>query len=72
MTLTPYQLDLLADKVAEKTSPILTVRKLAEMLGISENAVRKRMYAGVIPYHKSGGSIYFSLYEINKAIGSNY
>lgn len=69
MTLTSYQLDLIADKVAKKTSPILTVRKLSEMLGISQNAVRKRMTAGQLPYHKSGGSIYFFLYEINETIG---
>lgn len=69
MNLTSYQMDLIAEKVARKISPILTVKKLAEMLGISQNAVRKRAYSGAIPYHKKGSSIYFSLYEINEMIG---
>jgi hypothetical protein len=69
MTLTSYQLEIIADKVARITSPILTVKGLSEMLGISQNAVRKRMSTGALPYHKSKGSIYFSLYEINKKIG---
>lgn len=68
-TLTSYQLEALADKVAAMVSPVMGLKKAAEMLGISEEALKMRIRRGKVPCHKMGRNIYVSLYEINKAIG---
>ncbi|MBN1566230.1 MAG: helix-turn-helix domain-containing protein [Acidobacteria bacterium] len=43
---------------------ILTVRQVAELLGISEKAARCRVSQGLLPFRRWGGSLVFLRKEI--------
>lgn len=74
----PYtikELDYIADKVAEQVishinrrDEMLTTAQVAEMLGISTNAVRQRCRAGSLPGKKRGKYYLFSRNEIFKLL----
>ena len=74
----PYtikELDYIADRVAEKVishinhrDELLTTAQVAEMLGISTNAVRQRCRAGSLPGKKRGKYYLFSRNEIFKLL----
>lgn len=74
----PYtikELDYIAGKVAEQVishinhrDEVLTTAQVAEMLGISVNAVRQRCRAGSLPGKKRGKHYLFSRNEIFKLL----
>lgn len=74
----PYtlkELDYIAGKVAEQVishinhrDELLTTAQVAEMLGISVNAVRQRCRAGNLPGKKRGKYYLFSRNEIFKLL----
>lgn len=47
---------------------LLTLRETAELLGMSEKALRMHIYRGHLPAYKLGGKIYLKLEEIEKAL----
>lgn len=72
----PYtikELDYIADRVAEQVishinhrDELLTTAQVAEMLGISTNAVRQRSRAGSLPGKRRGKYYYFNRKDILK------
>lgn len=51
---------------AASTDEVLNVAKVAEMLGLSKEAIRKRCRENRIPYNEVDGRYYFSKNSINK------
>lgn len=69
--LSNYEIDKLADALIKrmpKPDQILTAKKVAEMLEITVQAVRKRCGRGQLPHHKKSGCLYFSKDEITEFI----
>jgi excisionase family DNA binding protein len=44
-------------KIPTETSPLLSVRKVAQRWGISERTVRRIIETGDLPVHRIGGQI---------------
>ena len=51
-----------------KSDQVMNVKQVAEYLGISEGAVRKRCQRKQLPYHRSASRLYFSRLEVDNAI----
>ena len=46
----------------------MNIKQVAEYLGISEGAVRKRCQRKQLPFHRSASRLYFSRLEVDNAI----
>lgn len=51
-----------------KADYVMNIKQVAEYLGISVDAVRKRCQRGQLPFHRSACRLYFSRMEIDDAI----
>ena len=51
-----------------KSDHIMNIKQVAEYLGISEGAVRKRCQRKQLPFHRSASRLYFSRLEVDNAI----
>ena len=51
-----------------KSDQIMTINKVAEYLGISVGAVRKRCQRHQLPFHRNANRLYFSRLEIENVI----
>ena len=51
-----------------KSDRVMNIKQVAEYLGISEGAVRKRCQRKQLPYHRSASRLYFSRLEVDNAI----
>ena len=51
-----------------KSDQVMNIKQVAEYLGISEGAVRKRCQRKQLPYHRSASRLYFSRLEVDNAI----
>ena len=51
-----------------KSDQVMNIKQVAEYLGISEGAVRKRCQRKRLPYHRSASRLYFSRLEVENAI----
>lgn len=47
---------------------VMTIKQVAEYLGISIDAVRKRCQRGQLPFHRNACRLYFSRLEIDDTI----
>lgn len=47
---------------------VMNVKQVAEYLGLSAAAVRKRCHRNQLPYHYSAGRLYFSKKEIDDTL----
>lgn len=67
--LTQYEINKIVDAVDKKIGnkdELMNVNKVAEMLGISPDAVRTRCSRGTIPCHRRHGTLYFSKNEVTE------
>ncbi len=55
----------------EKNKKLLTVKDAADLLGISEAAVRKRLFLGQLPRFKLGHNVYIPYDRLKKFIDEN-
>lgn len=65
--LSQWEIDRLAEAIVKRIGrpdEILTSGQVAEMLGITEIAVRARCRRSQIPYHRKHGQLYFSKNEL--------
>ena len=51
-----------------KSDRVMNIKQVAEYLGISEGAVRKRCQRKQLPFHRSASRLYFSRLEVDNAI----
>ena len=51
-----------------KSDRVMNIKQVAEYLGISEGAVRKRCQRKQLPFHRSVSRLYFSRLEVDNAI----
>ena len=51
-----------------KSDQVMNIKQVAQYLGISEGAVRKRCQRKQLPYHRSASRLYFSRLEVDNAI----
>ena len=51
-----------------KSDHVMNIKQVAEYLGISEGAVRKRCQRKQLPFHRSASRFYFSRIEVDNAI----
>ena len=51
-----------------KSDCVMNIKQVAEYLGISEGAVRKRCQRKQLPFHRSASRLYFSRLEVDNAI----
>ena len=51
-----------------KADYVMNIKQVADYLGISTDAVRKRCQRGQLPFHRSASRLYFSRMEIDDAI----
>ena len=51
-----------------KSDHVMNIKQVAEYLGISEGAVRKRCQRKQLPFHRSASRLYFSRLEVDNAI----
>lgn len=51
-----------------KSDSVMTIKQVANYLGISEGAVRKRCQRNQLPYHRNASRFYFSRMEIDDVI----
>ena len=51
-----------------KSDQVMNIKQVAEYLGISEGAVRKRCQRKQLPYHRCASRLYFSRLEVDNAI----
>ena len=51
-----------------KSDRVMNIKQVAEYLGISEGAVRKRCQRKQLPFHRSARRLYFSRLEVDNAI----
>ena len=51
-----------------KSDQVMNIKQVAEYLGISEGAVRKRCQRKQLPYHRSASRLYFSRLEVDNSI----
>ena len=47
-----------------KSDHVMNIKQVAEYLGISEGAVRKRCQRKQLPFHRSASRLYFSIYNL--------
>lgn len=67
--LTQFEVNKIADALAQRVGhkdELMSVKQVAEYLGISEDAVRTRCYRGTIPCHRKHGTLYFSKDEVTE------
>lgn len=55
-------------KEMESTPKLLTCKDAAELLGLSEAAVRKRLFLGQLPRMKLGHNVYIPYQKLMKLI----
>lgn len=53
-------------ELRKELDELMNAKQAAQYLGISQAALRKRCSDGKCPYHKKGGSLYFSKLELNE------
>ena len=51
-----------------KSDQVMNIKQVAEYLGISEGAVRKRCQRKQLPFHRSASRLYFSRLEVDNTI----
>lgn len=51
-----------------KSDNVMTIKQVANYLGISEGAVRKRCQRNQLPYHRNASRLYFSRMEVDDVI----
>ena len=51
-----------------KSDRVMNIKQVAEYLGISEGAVRKRCQRKQLPFHRSASRLYFSRLEVDNTI----
>ena len=51
-----------------KADYVMNIKQVADYLGISTDAVRKRCQRGQLPYHRNASRLYFSRMEIDDTI----
>ena len=51
-----------------KADYVMNIKQVADYLGISTDAVRKRCQRGQLPFHRSASRLYFSRMEIDDTI----
>lgn len=51
-----------------KADYVMNIKQVADYLGISMDAVRKRCQRGQLPYHRNASRLYFSRMEIDDTI----
>ena len=51
-----------------KSDQVMNIKQVAEYLGISEGAVRKRCQRKQLPFHRSASLLYFCRIEVDNAI----
>ena len=51
-----------------KVDYVMNIKQVADYLGISMDAVRKRCQRGQLPYHRNASRLYFSRMEIDDTI----
>ena len=51
-----------------KSDNVMTIKQVANYLGISVGAVRKRCQRNQLPYHRNANRLYFSRMEIDDVI----
>ena len=51
-----------------KADYVMNIKQVADYLGISMDAVRKRCQRGQLPFHRSASRLYFSRMEIDDTI----
>ena len=51
-----------------KSDQVMNIKQVAEYLGISVGAVRKRCQRKQLPFHRSANRLYFSRLEVDNAI----
>ncbi len=51
-----------------KADYVMNIKQVADYLGISEDAIRKRCQRGQLPFHRKSSRLYFSRMEIDNAI----
>jgi len=57
-----------AERIIRQADVLMTVKQVAEYLGISQDAVRKRCQRKQLPYHTRTRRLYFSKNEIDNAL----
>lgn len=55
---------LVAEEIANMNDSLLSISKVADMLGKSKPAIYKMCQRGQLPHHKQNGSLFFSQKEI--------
>ncbi len=51
-----------------KADYVMNIKQVANYLGISEDAIRKRCQRGQLPFHRKSSRLYFSRMEVDNAI----
>ncbi len=51
-----------------KADYVMNIKQVANYLGISEDAIRKRCQRGQLPFHRKSSRLYFSRMEVDDAI----
>ena len=51
-----------------KSDNVMTIKQVANYLGISVGAVRKRCQRNQLPYHRNASRLYFSRMEVDDVI----
>lgn len=51
-----------------KSDNVMTIKQVANYLGISVGAVRKRCQRNQLPYHRNANRLYFSRMEVDDVI----
>lgn len=51
-----------------KSDSVMTIKQVANYLGISVGAVRKRCQRNQLPYHRNANRLYFSRMEVDDVI----
>lgn len=61
-------LDEAAIILQRKSDNVMTIKQVANYLGISVGAVRKRCQRNQLPYHRNANRLYFSRMEVDDVI----
>lgn len=73
--LTRTEIKLIAEETAKllhlMNDEMMNSKRCAEWLGLSMDALHKRCNTGIIPYHKTNGSLYFYKNEIQAYYKTN-
>ena len=57
-----------SNMLQRKADYVMNIKQVADYLGISMDAVRKRCQRGQLPFHRSASRLYFSRMEIDDTI----